>query len=223
MTGFGINDIFGLASYAIRKRKPTVEESIPTVADLEAELEQLESAETAENPPEVAELTDNIQTPEKTAPAPSLKAEEGISEGTACLPCSQDHLSTCSGLLAEALRFARNDGIESPEVISRIGLCRDELNAMERVDLRPELTITLPQWEKQLANEALNGSRDLRHNMADMTSVEDLEKVAANAQQLRRHIGESWLKGRIANMNQEKRDKIKKRALEILDKELGGA
>lgn len=144
---------------------------------------------------------------------PATASVEG--EGTACIPCADDHLSTCSGLLSEAMRFARKDGIESSEVITRLGLCRDELNAMERVDLRPELTSTLPQWEKQIANLALNGSRDLRHDMAEMNSVDDLEKVAAKATRLRKEVSSRWMKGRLSQMSPEERKSVEERAKAI--------
>jgi len=205
-----------LISYMVRKREPEIEDGLPSIADLRLKVEEID----AHHPLESATETENAgKVSERGEQAPS-GASEGISEGVACIPCSQDHLSTCSGLLAEALRFARNDGVESPEVISRIGLCRDELNAMERVDLRPELVVALPGWEKNLAGDILNGSRNLRHDMAEMLSVDDLEKVAGRAQALRGEIGQQWLKGRIANMSPEEKAKVREKAGEMLDKEL---
>jgi len=208
MRGLEPKDIFDGIAYGIRKRKSTVVGAIPTTDDLVRELEELHTSADQKTALEIVDTSKKSRAEEYPSKIASqsvldIKSEVGeVSEGTACIPCTNDHLSTCSGLLAEALRFARKDGIQSIEVISRVGLCNDELNAMERVDLRPELTVSLLQWEKQLANDALNGSRDLRHNMADVASVEDLENVAAKAQTLRRHIGESWLKGRIASMSQ---------------------
>jgi len=220
MTGFGINDIFGLASYAIRKRKPAVEESIPTVADLEAELGELYPSETAENPPEVAELTDNIQTPEKTAPAPSLEAEEGISKGTACLQCCLDHYSTCAGLISdEAIRMARRNGVEDQEVINRILSCRSQLNAMEREDLRAEKIVELPDWEKEIAILAQNESATIRHKLSEVKTAEDLESVAIQINNDYRQIGQMWLKGRIAQMNPEARQKLEEKTKELLGQE----
>ena len=52
---------------------------------------------------------------------------------TGCLDCSRSHLSAVSGSLAEALRFARKDGVEHPEVQRRISLAEDELTMMERI------------------------------------------------------------------------------------------
>jgi len=203
-----------LISYMVRKREPEIAVGLPSIADLRSKVEEIDAHHPEESTPGIESAGESVKGSEGLS-----QGSQSISEGTACIPCSQDHLSTCSGLLAEALRFARKDGVESPEVVSRIGLCRDELNAMERVDLRPELTVSLPQWEKELANDALNGSRDLRHVMADIASVENLENAAAGAQRLRTHIGEGWINGRIANMSPEEKAKVKERAEEMLDKE----
>jgi len=221
MRGFGIKDAFSLVGHAVKKKKATVDEAIPTVADLEAQIQELRAAEIASTTSSAEIMANPPQLEEKVPASSNFKADLSITAGTACLPCTQDHLSTCSGLLSEALRFARKDGIESVEVISRIGLCNDELNAMERVDLRPELTVNLPDWEKQLANDVLNGSRDLRHNIAAMTSVNDLESIAATAQILRTKVGENWLKSRIANMSPQDKAKVKQKAEELLKEQIG--
>ena len=211
------DDVIGegldLVSSLIKRRAPEVTGDLPSVEELEERFNEIYGSESpAKDVPET-ENAGNVSEKEKMG---LPLASQSVSEGTACIPCSLDHLSTCSGLLAEGLRFARKDGVESPEVVSRIGLCRDELNAMERVDLRPELTVMLPQWQGKLANDALNGSRDLRHVMADIASVEHLENATAGAQRLRTHIGEGWIKGRIANMSLEEKAKVRERAEEIL-------
>jgi hypothetical protein len=215
-SGEVINEGFDLLSFLIKRKEPAVTGELPTVQDLEAKFHEIYPGGSLETAPET-ENAGKVSEKEKQGLS---QGSQGIVEGTACIPCSQDHLSTCSGLLAEALRFARKDGVESTEVISRVGLCRDELNAMERVDLRPELTAQLPEWERNIANGVLTGSRDLRHDMAEILNPDDLEKVAGRAQVLRRDIGEQWLKGRIANMSPEEKAKVKERAEQILDKEL---
>ncbi|KKN52925.1 hypothetical protein LCGC14_0607260, partial [marine sediment metagenome] len=47
---------------------------------------------------------------------------------TACLSCSRSHLSTVSGALGEAVRFARGDsqGVSHPEAHRRIMIAEDE-------------------------------------------------------------------------------------------------
>lgn len=204
-----------LVSYMVRRREPEIDGDLPSISDLRSKVEEIDAQHPDGNAPEI----ENVKVSENAKEGLSW-GSQSVSEGTACIPCSQDHLSTCSGLLAEALRFARNNGVESTEVISRVGLCGDELNALERVDLRPELTSQLPDWERDIANGVLTGSRDLRHDMAEISSVRDLENVAGRAQALRTHIGEAWLKGRIANMSEEEKAKVREKTEEILHKEV---
>ncbi|GAJ09095.1 unnamed protein product [marine sediment metagenome] len=95
--------------------------------------------------------------------------------------CSDEHLSEVSGALGEAVRFARTEGMGSREVIRRVRHARDELNAMERFDLAPEELARLPEDEKAVARWTLPQSRDLRHMLNSMQSVDDLEQAAARA------------------------------------------
>ena len=151
---------------------------------------------------------------EETAPAEAL-AEKAQDVQTGCLPCAISHFGTCSGLLNEAMRFARADGISSPEAVDRFGMCLDELNTMERVDLRPELINSLPAWEKELANEALNSSRDTRHEIDSIISVEDLEKLAGGTQTIRREIGRKWFQVKLDHLTPEQNKLLQKRVKEI--------
>jgi hypothetical protein len=208
-----INEGFDLVSYLIKKQDPKVTVELPGIQELEERFHQIYGPRAeAESAPEVESVS---KVSEKERPRLS-GGPEALSRGTACLPCSQDHLSTCSGLLAEALRFARNDGIESTEVISRLGLCRDELNALERVDLRPEVTSQLPDWENKLVGDVLNGSRNLRHDMTEILSVSDLEAVAGRAQVLRRDIGKAWLVERLKRMAPGQREVVEQKLQEKL-------
>lgn len=156
------------------------------------------------------ELTETTTATEK-AKASSVEA--------GCVPCAMGHFSTCSGLLNEAMRFAKKDGIESGEVIDRVGMCTDELNALERVDLRPELMTDLPEWEKELANKSLVLSRGMRHNLEGLTTVDSLEKVAANTQIARTEIGRKWFKERLARMPKEEKERLAEKAIEKLTTE----
>lgn len=203
-----------LAGEGIKRIKPKVNGSIPSVADLKQRVTYLYPS----TAPETIKPTYIPQEVPETIPA----MPQSISGGTSCIPCASDHLSTCSGVLTEALRFARTDGMESEEVVSRVQLCRDELNAMERVDLRPELTIELEEWEKEIANNLLNESRTLRHDLADMTSVEQLEQAAGKTQTTRTGVGRKWVQGRLANMTDEERAQVKQRAQELIDKQMEG-
>ena len=153
---------------------------------------------------------------EVTAPQEEGKAS---SVEAGCVPCAIGHFGTCSGLLNEAMRFAKTDGVGSSEVIDRVNICLDELNAMERVDLRPELIVNLPDWEKELANKSLTESRATRHELEGLTTIDDLEKVTANTQTARNEIGRGWFKERLARMPKEEKGKLVERAIEKLEEE----
>ena len=103
--------------------------------------------------------------------------------GTACLSCSRSHLSTVSGSLGEAIRFARGDpnGILHPEAQRRILLAEDEMNIMERIDLSADALASSPPEEKRVAEEYLPRIRVLRQEIGDIDSFDKLEKVAGDA------------------------------------------
>jgi len=110
---------------------------------------------------------------------------EEIASATVCLQCCRDHWSTISGALSEGLRFARSDGMASKDVQGRIGLALDEHNIMERIDLAPQAIAGLKGKEKELAEWSLKNSRDLRHTIGEIRTVDDMEKAAAQAARLR--------------------------------------
>jgi hypothetical protein len=105
--------------------------------------------------------------------------------GKACIPCGNDHFSTATGSLTEAIRFARSSGIDHPEVARRITLAVDELNAFERIDGTPEKVVKLPPHEKKMMDDMMTASREIRHHITDINTPEDLEKTAALARQHR--------------------------------------
>ena len=147
---------------------------------------------------------------------PTVLSKKATSIPSGCIPCSVGHLGTCSGLLNEAMRFARKDGVQSEEVINRVNMCLDELNALERVDLRPEMIHDLPDWEKPMAEKALNLSRSLRHELEQVPDVSTLEGISAKTQTTRQEIGKTWFKERFSRMTPEQQksveDKLRARA-----------
>lgn len=145
--------------------------------------------------------------------------EEREKVETGCVPCSIGHLGTCVGVINEAMRFAKKDGLESKEVIDRTNMCLDELNALERVDLRPEMIAGLPTWEKDLANQALSVSRETRHSLESLSNVSELETAAAKLQHARQGIGRAWFKERLAKMPKEEKAKLAEKAIEKLEEE----
>jgi len=167
-----------------------------------------------------------LEEPFETAVKEEEKAGEitseklkAISIEAGCVPCSLGHLGTCSGLLNEAMRFARSDGIESNEVIDRVTHCLQELNSLEREDLSPEMIINLPPWEKELAIEALETSRATRHHLEAITTVNELEKAAANTQTANTKISRKWFKRKLSKMTPEEKTKIATKAIEKLGEE----
>ncbi|MBA7621899.1 hypothetical protein ES703_29269 [subsurface metagenome] len=110
---------------------------------------------------------------------------EEIASATVCLSCTRDHWSTISGALSEGLRFARSEGMTSKDVQGRIGLALDEHNMMERIDLAPSAIAELKGKERELAEWSLKNSRELRHTIGEIRTVDDMEKAAAQAARLR--------------------------------------
>jgi len=98
--------------------------------------------------------------------------------------CSRDHLSVTSSALSEGIRFAREKGVKSPEVLRRIRIALDELNIMERIDLAPEETAKLKGAEKEIGTWTLNQSRNLRHSITAIKDTETMEQAAAQASAL---------------------------------------
>ena len=154
--------------------------------------------------------------PEEPTPPASSQGK-----GTHCIPCSANHLSVCGGLLGEALRFARADGLGSPEVVDRVGMCLDELNAMERVDLRAEVVFKLPPAEKAVAEKALVRGRALRHELEHLAGVDGLEKAAAESQQLRAELFKDWWKLKYQALSPAEQAKLKEAVAAQVGKEVG--
>jgi len=129
---------------------------------------------------------------------------------TACVPCALGHFSQSAGALNEAMRF-KKDGIGSNEVLDRIASVLEEQNALERFDLTPEKLQKTPGWEKQIAEEALQQSRQLRHRLEGIQSIEELEQAAADTARFYKKINRAWYKGRFRNLGQVKSEAIAKR------------
>ena len=119
------------------------------------------------------------------ATKPSTKPMSGASmtesKSTACIPCSKAHISAISGALNESIRFAKEGGIQHPEVIDRIGIATDELAACERIDLAPYKIAE----EREFADWIVSKTRDLRHSLDNISNVGDLENTATEAADFR--------------------------------------
>jgi hypothetical protein len=205
MAGINIETVFDLLAYGVNKQKSTMSEHIPTVADLEAKVDKLRASDNSGSPGEPLS---------QQASAPSTIQKKATSIASGCIPCSIGHLGTCSGLLNEAMRFARKDGVQSEEVINRVNMCLDELNTLERVDLRPEMLHDLPDWEKPMAEKALDLSRSLRHDLEQVPNLSALEGISAKTQTTRNEIGKTWFKERFSRMTPEQQKVVEEKLRE---------
>lgn len=144
--------------------------------------------------------------PQTQAVSPSVPQEPpGIA--TACVACAVGHFSTSSGLLKEAVRF-KDEGMASNEIISRLAGALEEQNSLERVDLSPEKIRQLPAWEKQIAEEALRQSRQLRHRLEVIQTVDELEQLAADTRTYYLSLSRDWYRGRFSNLGPQKAEAI---------------
>jgi hypothetical protein len=92
-----------------------------------------------------------------------------------------------SGDLGEALRFAREDGLEHPEVARRIADARAaeaQLLDLERYQLSPARLLALPPQQRAAAEATLPALRRLRQAVVGMPlrTVDDLTAAAAAAE-----------------------------------------
>lgn len=167
----------------------------------------------ASRPPITPTLTD--QTPTKEPDKNTNVAVKAQSIEAGCVPCALGHFGTCSGLLNEAVRFADN-GMDNVEVIDRLNACLDEFNTMERLDLRPEKIVTLPGWEKDIAQKALKSSRETRHKIEGCRTKDQLLELAASTQTARKKIGQEWFHTKISEFTPEDKEAIAKKVIERL-------
>lgn len=142
---------------------------------------------------------------------PSSKAS-GVKSG--CIPCSLGHFGTCAALLNEAVRFAGKDGM-GDDVSLRMNKCLDELNALERIDLQPQMLDQLTGWERQLAKQALDSSRDTRHGIEAIRNQEDLLAVAASTQTVRDQMGKEYFRHKFEDLPPEKQEEVRRKIAEV--------
>jgi hypothetical protein len=121
---------------------------------------------------------------------------DNLPVGSACVPCAVGHFSASARLLNEAVRF-KNDGLTSPQILDDIAASLGEQNALERIDLTPEKIDGLPEWEKQMANLALEKSRELRHRLAAIQDIDELDELASSTEKFYKWLNSEWLSKRL--------------------------
>lgn len=122
-----------------------------------------------------------------TGEAPVTAAPAGTSSdiGSTCVPCTRAHLLGVRGDLREALRFARESGIDHPEARRRVDHAAEEVVMLERYDLTPEAIAKAPPEEQAVIRELLPELRRLRQRLVnEVNDVEDLEVAAIEASSL---------------------------------------
>jgi len=62
----------------------------------------------------------------------------------------------------------------------------------------------LPPWEIELAEEALLQSRQLRHNLENISNIEQLGQTAADSETVYKKLFRGWFKQRFAHLGLEK-------------------
>lgn len=178
-----------------------IEKLITRAPDNKKRLEELQEILGSANPKQAQETQPETH---ESLHEIAEGVRSSTSVATGCVECSVNHFNTCTGLLNEAIRFARKDGLQSNEVLDRINKCLQELNALEREDLDSEKIYALPPGEKEVAIKALNASRATRHALESFTTDEDLEKVAADTQTISKDIWREWSKYRLSKIPREK-------------------
>ncbi len=139
---------------------------------------------------------------------PEKKATAEIATG--CLPCALGHFSTSSGLLNEAVRF-KGEGFTSNAVLDKIAGALEEQNSLERDDLSPVKIQGLPEWQRPIAEEALEQSRQLRHRLEAIQSIDELQQAAADTKRYYIKLNRQWYKGRFRNLGAGKAEAIAQR------------
>ena len=117
---------------------------------------------------------------------------------SACVPCAIGHFATSARLLNETVRF-KKDGLTSPQILDDLAAVLGEQNALERIDLTPEKIEALPEWEKEQAQIALDKSRELRHRLEAIQSIDELDELAADTEKFYRLLNRYWASKRLEN------------------------
>ena len=119
--------------------------------------------------------------------------------GVGCLPCARAHFAVVAGTLKEAIRFAREDenvGILHPEVQSRLQTAEEDITVVERHDWTPEKILNSPPDEQAVIRSMLQKLRELRQDVVQIDSIDDLELSAAKAANLSTELRIEVLKTR---------------------------
>lgn len=209
----GVKKTTGSAKYI-----PPSTADVTLMNDVDLAFEYRECKESGQCGARLTELEqETVKREEAKGPPKEEPVATSIKRG--CLPCATGHLTTCAGLLNEAVRFSRTEGIASDQVLDDTNACISELNAMERIDMSPERIAALPPEEKKLALEVLALSKETRYALEAMRTPEDLEKVTVNLQPRQREILKKWFRYKFSMMTPSDKQKIVAEAMDKIKKE----
>lgn len=98
-------------------------------------------------------------------------------------------LTVAAASLSESLRFAREDGLDHPEVEERFVKTEGIINNLERVTFSPQNLQQMSPEQAARVRATLPQLRKLRQDLVNQTvSVEDLEKVSARLSEIDRQL-----------------------------------
>lgn len=150
-------------------------------------------AETARE--EISALLEYDLTPEKFAATPVKDREVLAKYATAISSLKKKlaqpvpELTAIAASLKEAIRFARVDGIEHPEVQMRLERSEELVNGLERIRFAPEKIQLLDPKARDEIKQVLPEIREARHQLLNgITTPDDLEFVAARFALISRKI-----------------------------------
>lgn len=150
-------------------------------------------AETARE--EIAALIEYDLTPEKLAATPE-KDREILAKYAESITLIQEELAQpvpeltkIAASLKEALRFARADGMEHPEVQLRLERSEEHVNGLERIRFAPESLQLLDSEMYAKIKQLLPEIREARHILLNgLVTPDDLEMVAAQFATISRKV-----------------------------------
>ncbi|WP_339322938.1 hypothetical protein [Paenibacillus sp. FSL W8-0194] len=150
-------------------------------------------AETARE--EISALMEYDLTPEKLAATPE-KDREVLSKYAKAISSLQKklaepvpELTAIAASLKEAIRFARVDGIEHPEVQMRLERSEELVNGLERIRFAPENIQSLEPKMRAEIKLVLPEIREARHQLLNgITTPDDLEHAGARFALISRRI-----------------------------------
>ena len=123
-----------------------------------------------------------------------MSIQQGVK--SACIPCGVGHFSASSTFQNEALRF-KKDGLSSPQVLDDVAGAIGELNALERIDLTPAKIAALPEWEREIAEQVVEKSREIRHRLESIQNMDELTQIAVETEEYYKYLNREWSSKRL--------------------------